>query len=54
LKKKKTFAKEFKARLSLDAVKGQKTLGKSYQQNTGSIPIRSADGKNRDAEALEA
>jgi len=27
LKKRKTFTKEFKARVALDAVKGQKTLG---------------------------
>ena len=68
MKKRKTFTKEFKARVALDAVKGQKTLGElsaEYGVHSNQIgqwkkrlikeaPDLFSRGKNRDAEAQEA
>ena len=68
MKKRKTFSKEFKARVALDAIKGQKTTGElstEYGVHSNQIsqwkkrllkeaPDLFARGKDRDAEAQEA
>lgn len=68
MKKRKTFSKEFKARVALDAIKGQKTTGElsaEYGVHSNQIgqwkkrlmkeaPDLFSRGKDRDAEAQEA